>query len=457
MSKTPVILPLLSDTMTTGRLARWLKKPGDAVQIGDVLAEVESDKAIMDVEAFKAGYLAGPLTPSDTDVPVKSTIAWIVDDPAEMDAEADAGVTSSLTMAPTPSPGTPVPVSSESQPSSTVTERPPAASAAPMSRSGSDAAPVASGPVESGPGAPVPVSVEPAPDQPAVRPVVAAAFNARSQSHDPTHASSHGGASTARHSVLARDLAHELAVELGLDPASISSGSDGRITTAQVLAMALGAHPPHPDLGPVDHIERPSPLKAAMAENVAKSLQTPTFRVGIAVDLKPLAEAARVAQYSFTLLLARACALTLQAHPDFNACWTVGGVARRKRIDIAIAMDTPDGLITPVLRHATRPLSALAADWQILKDKVNTRRLVLADYRGATFYLSNLGSFPDIVQFDAIVPVGAAAILAVAAPGTDGLTRLTLSCDHRVVAGADAARMLSTLHEHLIRPDRLLS
>jgi pyruvate dehydrogenase E2 component (dihydrolipoamide acetyltransferase) len=246
-------------------------------------------------------------------------------------------------------------------------------------------------------------------------------------------------------------------VELGVDPTSISSGPDGRITAAQVLAMALGARSPHPDLGPVDHIERPSPLKAAMAENVAKSLQTPTFRVGIAVDLKPLAEAARAAQSSFTLLLARACALTLQAHPDFNDCWTVGGVARRKRIDIAIAVDTPDGLITPILRQATRPVAELAADWQVLKDKVNTRRLVPTDYRGATFYLSNLGPFPEIVQFDAIVPLGATAILAVAAPGADGLTRLTLSCDHRVVAGADAARMLSTLHEHLIRPDQLLS
>ena len=79
MTQTAVIMPVLSDTMQTGRIARWLKQPGDPVKSGDVLAEVESDKAIMDVEAYADGVLSGPLAPVDSDIPVKSTIAWITD------------------------------------------------------------------------------------------------------------------------------------------------------------------------------------------------------------------------------------------------------------------------------------------------------------------------------------------------------------------------------------------
>ncbi len=192
-----------------------------------------------------------------------------------------------------------------------------------------------------------------------------------------------------------------------------------------------------------------------MAENMARSVHTPTFHITIAVDLKPLHDAAQAEQESLSLLLARACALSVQEHPEFNACWTPGGLARRERIDIAIAVDTPDGLITPVLCDVLRPLGELDEDWRGLKGKLAKRRLKPEDYSGATFYLSNLGLFPGIEQFDAIVPSGAAAILAVAAPSADGLTRLTLSCDHRVVAGADAARFLTTLSGHLAAVDKL--
>jgi pyruvate dehydrogenase E2 component (dihydrolipoamide acetyltransferase) len=216
-----------------------------------------------------------------------------------------------------------------------------------------------------------------------------------------------------------------------------------------VLAAALAPQLPHLELGPIHSIERPGPLKAAMAERMARSARTPTFHITVAVDLAPLHDAAHAEHESLSLLLARACALSVHAHPDFNACWTPGGLARRERIDVAIAVDTPNGLLTPVLRNALRPLDELNEDWRELKGKLERRRLVPADYVGATFYLSNLGPFPGVEQFDAIVPSGAAAILAVAAQAPDGLTRLTLSCDHRVVAGADAARFLATLGEHL--------
>ena len=251
--------------------------------------------------------------------------------------------------------------------------------------------------------------------------------------------------------------ARGLAAELDIDPALLQPDAQGRITAVQVLAAAIGPQLPHLQLGPVHRIERPSSLKAAMAENMQRTVHTPTFHVTAAVDLQPLHAAAQQAHQSISLLLARACALTVQKHPDFNACWTPGGLARREAIDIAIAVDTADGLITPVLRNAVRPLPELNEDWRELREKVARRRLVPADYSGATFYLSNLGMFAGVEQFDAIVPLGAAAILAVAAPARDGLTRLTLTCDHRVVAGADAARFLATLDEQVRAVDGLMA
>ena len=412
MTQTAVTMPVLSDTMQTGRIARWLKQPGDPVKSGDVLAEVESDKAIMDVEAYADGVLSGPLAPVDSDIPVKSTIAWITDaasapapkSPAQPAAQAAKTGASLMQQTPpraAPQPEAPSPAPT-SEPATPAPQPEPHAASAPAS------------------------------------PVLDAALAARSA----------GGVSP---------FARGLAAELDIDPALLQPDAQGRITAVQVLAAAIGPQLPHLQLGPVHRIERPSSLKAAMAENMQRTVHTPTFHVTAAVDLQPLHAAAQQAHQSISLLLARACALTVQKHPDFNACWTPGGLARREAIDIAIAVDTADGLITPVLRNAVRPLPELNEDWRELREKMARRRLVPADYSGATFYLSNLGMFAGVEQFDAIVPLGAAAILAVAAPARDGLTRLTLTCDHRVVAGADAARFLATLDEQVRAVDGLMA
>jgi pyruvate dehydrogenase E2 component (dihydrolipoamide acetyltransferase) len=427
MKKTPVTMPLLSDTMQTGRLARWLKQPGDAIKTGDVLAEVESDKAIMDVEAFADGYLVGPLAKADTDIPVKTTIAWISDTPPNTSAaesqDADPAAASTSQPLQTPAPKKPEPTQASEPPAASH----PAATSA-LDESSSQAASQAIAQTSEADSRTVQAA--------APSPVVAATLAGREGD---------SGISP---------FARGLAAELGVDLDQIAP-RDGSVNAAQVLAAALGPQTPHLEFGPTHRIERPSPMKAAMAENMAHSVRTPTFHVTIAVDLKPLHDQAHAEHKSFSLLLARACALSVHEHPDFNACWTPAGLARRERIDIAIAVDTPDGLITPVLRDSLRPLDELAEDWRQLKDKLEHRRLEPADYSGATFYLSNLGPFPGVEQFDAIVPSGAAAILAVAAPSPDGLTRLTLSCDHRVVAGADAARFLATLGKYLGAVDAL--
>ncbi|BCX81745.1 pyruvate dehydrogenase E2 component (dihydrolipoamide acetyltransferase) [Methylomarinovum caldicuralii] len=409
--KQPIIMPVLSDTMEVGRLVRWLKKPGDPVKKGEVIAEVESDKAVMELEAFSDGWIAGPLAPEGSEIAVKQVIGWIADNPEEAKGEAAPAETPPGAAAAEPAP--PPPPKEAPKP-------PPAPAEAPSPP-------------------PSPQATAPSPGG-TVSPVVAAALEPRRPAA--------GGITP---------LARELAAELGLDPDTLPAGADGVVRAGQVLAAALAA--PAPDLShsPPHQVELPSALRWKVALNMQRTTDTPMFRVTTTADLRPLRDFAHAREWSLTLLLARACALALTAHPLFNQAWTPKGLARFERIDIGIALDLGDGLVSPVLRDvAGRPLEELAEDWRILKDKTRRRRLRPEDYEGATFYLSNLGTFPGVRQFDAIVPLGSSAILAVAAADVEGRTALTLSCDHRVVFGADAARFLDTLVTRLEQPETLV-
>ena len=206
------------------------------------------------------------------------------------------------------------------------------------------------------------------------------------------------------------------------------------------------------EAGPPYRIEAQRQLRRVIAATVSQALQIPQFRIATHVDLGACKAFATAHDLSVALVLAKACALTVAEFPDFNAAWTPDGLARRERVDVAIAMEAEHGLLTPTLRDvAGRPLSELMEDWAGLKEKISGHRMAPQDYRGATFYLSNLGMFSGVQQFDAIVPPGATAILAVAAPSRSGSV-VTLSCDHRVVFGADAARFLAALAERLAAP-----
>ncbi|BCX89689.1 pyruvate dehydrogenase E2 component (dihydrolipoamide acetyltransferase) [Methylomarinovum tepidoasis] len=426
--KQPIIMPVLSDTMEVGRLVRWLKKPGDPVKKGEVIAEVESDKAVMELEAFSDGWIAGPLAPEGSEIAVKQVIGWIADNPEEAKGEAAPTETAPEAAAePAPPPEKPAPPPPEEQ----------APAAAPPPPKEAPKPPPA--PAEAPPPPPPPQATAPSPGG-TVSPVVTAALEPRRPAS--------GGITP---------LARELAAELGLDPDTLPAGADGVVRAGQVLAAALTA--PAPDLShnPPHQVELPSALRWKVALNMQRTTDTPMFRVTTTADLRPLRDFAHEGEWSLTLLLARACALALTAHPLFNQAWTPKGLARFERIDIGIAMDIGEGLVTPVLRDmAGRPLEELAEDWRILKDKTQRRRLRPEDYEGATFYLSNLGTFPGVRQFDAIVPLGSSAILAVAAADAEGRTALTLSCDHRVVFGADAARFLDTLVTRLKQPETLV-
>ncbi|MEY2340707.1 dihydrolipoamide acetyltransferase family protein [Acidithiobacillus sp. IBUN Pt1247-S3] len=402
--KHEITMPVLSDTMQTGRLTRWNKAVGEAVKKGDALAEVETDKAILDVEAFQDGYLAGPLAPVDTDIPVRSAIAWLVDSKEELDASTDA----------------------------------------------QDAAPAV-------PQAPVaPPKPQQAAERTAPAPKTPAQQSVQKENPPPTvpsHSSPLPASPTLADGARASPYARGLAQELGIDLRSLGSGP---IDSRAVLAAALRG--PLPDLtaGPSYQMERLPGMRAAAARNMQDAVYTPTFQITARLPLAALQARAKASKQSLTLALARACALTVAEDPWFNHLWTPQGLAKRERVDVAIAVDTGDALLTPVLRDAARrPVKELAEDWRILLGKIKRGRLAPEDYRGGTFYLSNLGVFDVVHNFDAIVPLGAAAILAIAATQADGNSEFTLSCDHRVIFGADAARFLQRLRDRVADPSWL--
>lgn len=381
----PIAMPALSDTMNNGRLVKWVKKIGDPVKKGESVADVETDKAVMDVEAFHDGYLAGPLALEGSEMPVGATIGYIAD---SLDAMAPAAQEA------TSAPSTPTPP----------TQRQPVA-------------PPSGSSVPSYPTVPSSPSLE----QPASQRVRASPY------------------------------ARRLAQLRGIDVKRVVS-EQGNVTASNPASQAPTR--PLASEAPV-RMERASNVREALARNMTASLATPTFRVTARLSLAPLREASKTMPMSLTLLLARACALSVKKHRWFSAAYTPEGFAFRERVDVAIAVDTPDGLVAPVVRDvAGRPLSELARDWQEVHEKALSHRLSLQDYQGATFYLSNLGMFSVVHSFDAVLPLGTAAILCVAAPDGER-TSFTLSCDHRVLAGADAARFLQTLAEYLANPSRL--
>ena len=403
--KQPITMPVLSDTMETGRLVRWNKQPGAAVKKGEALAEVETDKAILDVEAFADGFLAGPLAPVDTDIPVRQVIGYLVD---------QAGEGQEATV-----------------PAAQISEPAPSA-------------------------APAPTSPPPAPPRPTIPPTTAIPSN---QPATPEKAATAAPPSAPLPTGgQASPYARALARDLGVNIAGVAPGPDGAIHATQVLAAALAA--PEADLrqGPPYTLERPSTLRAAVARNMVAAMQTPTFQISAQLPVEPLHQAARKVGITLTLAVTRACAVTVAEDPWFNHVWTAKGVAKRERVDVGIAVDTGDGLVTPVLRDAARrPLAELAEDWRLLLGKVKKGRLSPEDYQGASFYLSNLGVFPVISHFSAIVPLGASAILAIAATDAHGQADFTLSCDHRVIFGADAARFLAALAKRLAQPESWLA
>jgi pyruvate dehydrogenase E2 component (dihydrolipoamide acetyltransferase) len=425
-----IFMPALSSTMTEGKIVEWLKKPGDKVERGESVLVVESDKADMDVESFNEGYLAAVLMPAGGTAPVGETIGLIVETEAEIaDAQAKAPAAPAAAAAPAP-----------------------AAAAAP-------AAPAA---------APAPAPVAP-PAPVAVPAAVAPVSNGRvvASPRAKKLASQHGVAleSLRGSGPHGRIQAEDVERALGLTVA-VPRVAEGSAPAASAAAAGNGAAAPAPA---GDAFGRPgdsvsfNTLQNAVNRNMVASLAVPCSRVGYTITTTKLDAFYKQVKgngVTMTALLAKAVAVVLARHPQVNAATSADGTAMAypAAVNVAVAVAMEDGgLITPVLANADKTdIYSLARNWADLVSRARSKQLQPEEYSTGTFTLSNLGMF-GVDRFDAILPPGTGAILAVAASrptvvaGKDGSMRVAsqmqvnLTCDHRVIYGAHAAAFLKDL------------
>jgi len=446
MAVTKVVMPKLSEAMETGKIIKWLKKEGDRIQGGDILAEIETDKADVEMEAFGAGVLRKVLVPAGEKAPVGTLIGVI--------AEPGDDIAAVLASAPAPAAAGVGAAGS--------------ASARNNTRSAPSAAPTPSAaPAPAPPLRPAVVST-PAPAAPAVN-APAVGIPAPTA---PT------AVATGR--VKASPLAKKIAAQAGVDLRLIrGTGPGGRIIRRDVdaAAVTVTAVPAAAPTGPaVEYEDRPlSQIRATLATRLPLSkAPVPHFYVTseVAMDrawelreeLNALEGQPKV---SVNDLVVRACALALLRHPGVNASFQGESIRVWHRAHIGIAVALDDGLITPVLRDCqAKSLAQIAVEARDLAERARVRKLRVTELSGATFSISNLGMY-DVVEFSAIINPPEGAILAVGSvrrvPVVDdgglGVGRrmaLTLSCDHRAMDGAMGARFLQDVKRLLEEPLRLL-
>jgi pyruvate dehydrogenase E2 component (dihydrolipoamide acetyltransferase) len=420
-----ITMPALSPTMEEGNMGQWFKKEGDSVAAGDLLAEIETDKATMELEAIDDGTLAKIVVAEGTEnVPVNAIIAVVLEEGE--DASALDGMDLSA----------------------------PAPAAAPAQAPA--AAPAAAGP-EPEPEAATPA---PAPSAPAA-PVREAGER-----------------------IKASPLARRMAAQAGLDLAVISgSGPSGRIVKADIETAIASGGAASAALAPAAEAKARSapaarasregateiphtPMRKGIAKRLLQSKQTvPHFYLTLDCTLdKLLATRAElnakpdVEKLSVNDFIIRAVALALRKVPEANASWTDDAILMHNAVDVSVAVAMEDGLITPIIFDAdAKGLSRISAEMKDLAARARAVPMELKprEYEGGTISISNLGMF-GIKQFDAIINPPQGCILAVGAGEqrpvvVDGALAVatvmscTLSCDHRVVDGAVGARFLGAL------------
>ena len=432
---TNILMPALSPTMEKGNLAKWLKKEGDKVKSGDVIAEIETDKATMEVEAVDEGTLAKIVVPEGTqDVPVNEIIAVLAGDGEDVKA-AGAG-------APKPA-----------APPQKAVEAPAAAKPAPAA---------AAAPKAAAPAAATPVAQASAP---------------QSNGHD---------------RIFSSPLARRLAKEAGVDLARVSgSGPHGRIIARDVeearsgrgLKAPAGAPAGAPAIAPSMSDKQIRALyedgsyeviphdgmRRTIAQRLTASTQTvPHFYLTVDCNIGLLVEAREqingaapkdkdgkpAYKLSVNDFVIKALALALQRVPNANVSWTEGGMLKHKHSDVGVAVAMPGGLITPIIRKAeTKPVSVISAEMKDFAARARARKLKPEEYQGGTTAVSNLGMF-GIKAFTAVLNPPHATILAVGAGEQRPIVKngkvevaemmtVTLSCDHRAVDGALGAQLIS--------------
>jgi pyruvate dehydrogenase E2 component (dihydrolipoamide acetyltransferase) len=451
-----VTMPKLSDTMEEGKILRWIKQVGDAVRIGDVLAEVETDKANMELEAYDEGVLAEVRVGEDESAPVGAVIA-VLAEPGEArpapaaGREAEAGGT-----------GAPHPGAREEPPARPGPER--------EAAEGAGAAPGAK-------------AAEPAPG--AKKP---AARDAAGEARRPSAVRRPDGREAPRE-VRASPLARRIAEEHGLDLRRVTgSGPGGRIVEQDVRA-ALGGAEREPETAepqvalraearPVAAEARPAGrveltrIRRTTAKRMGEAKrEIPHFYASAEVAVEELerlkeALAARGGGYeglTYTHLVLKAVGLALHRVPELNASYDGDAMILRESVNVGLATAVDDGLLLPVVRGCDRePLATIVERTRGLVERARAGRFAADDLVGATFTVSNLGMFP-VTEFAAIINPPQAAILAVGAMRDVPVVRdghvvagrrmtVTLSCDHRIIDGVLAGRFLRELKTLLESP-----
>lgn len=432
------LVPAKSPTMTEGTIVSWRVKPGDKVKSGDVIAEIQSDKAVVEWEALDGGTVAEILIPAGTMAQVNQVAAiFTTKDEDVKEAVAKAKETN-----------------------------------AKLAGGGAAAAPA--------PAAPAAAAAAPAP-APAATSTAAAAPAAASTASAPV---------VMPRGVRVSPVAAKIASSLGVDLRAVKgTGPDGRIVRRDVEAAAkagtakLGAAGAAKSEKPKLKVLRQdgsdsdvamTPMRQIIGKRLLEAKTTiPHFYVSESVDagaLVALREQVNLLDgFKVTVndLIVRAAALALRAHPKLNATFQNNSTRYYDSADISVAVAIPDGLITPIVTKAhTKNLKQIGDEVRVLAKKAVDGKLQPAEFQGGSFTISNLGMF-GISEFVAIINPPQVAILAVAGIKDEAVVkngtvvpgkvmRLTLSADHRAVDGADAAAFMKTLRELLEAPATLL-
>ena len=419
-----VYMPKLSDTMTEGVVATWNKNVGDTVKAGEVLAEIETDKATMEFESFYDGVLLHIGVETGKAAPVNSVLAII--------GQAGEDISAALASAGANAPG----ATSEAPKTETPTSSP---------------APIAATPSQA------PVAAEPAPVSTSAP--IANNTNGR---------------------VFASPLAKKMASEKGIDIHSVAgTGESGRIvkrdvdhytpyTPAERTFSAATS-------GVESYTDEPvSQMRKTIARRLAESKFTaPHFYLTMDINMDQ-AIASRKAlnsidgvKVSFNDLVVKAVAMALKQNPGVNSSWMGDFIRRNQHVHIGVAVAVEDGLLVPVIRHAdTKGLVQISAEVREFAQKAKDKKLQPSDWEGNTFTISNLGMF-GIESFTAIVNPPDSCILAIGGikevpvvkngqvvPGN--VMKVTLSCDHRVVDGATGSGFLQTFKTYMENPAAML-
>jgi pyruvate dehydrogenase E2 component (dihydrolipoamide acetyltransferase) len=458
-----ILMPALSPTMEKGNLAKWLKKEGETIKAGDVIAEIETDKATMEVEAADEGVLAKIVVPEGTaDVPVNQLIAVLAGEGEDVTtAAAQAGR------------------SAPPVPPSTASNKAPVAEVSPSASSGN------------GHEAAAQATAAPQSTLETAAPSVA-----------PTN-----GHGTQR--VFSSPLARRLAKESGIDIGQVQgSGPHGRVIARDIEAARAGqglrapaaepaavpsppraARPPAEDKiralfaeGSYEVVPHDNMRKIIAQRMVEATSTIPHFYLTLDCNLEKLlaareeinasaprdGEGKPAYKLSVNDFAVKALALALQRIPDANVTWTEGALLKHRHSDVGVAVAIPAGLITPVVRQAeTKSLSVISREMKDFAARARVRRLKPEEYTGGTTAVSNLGMY-GIKQFTAVINPPHATILAVGAGEARALVKngavsvatqmtVTLSCDHRAVDGALGAELISAFKSLIEQPVMMLA